>query len=173
MRRAHSVPCEDTKRTAAAAGRGAPPLLVQRGGPLVTATQQSSEVPVAAAPLGTTATDAERVTAPVVMVDATVWGALLDRVTALEAQLNGPAASLATRHAVPSSVLSWTASDVHTALCKAGLASDAALLWRHGITGGDLADLTHADLLSIGIARLDARKRILRAVNMLVIPVQL
>ncbi len=44
-----------------------------------------------------------------------------------------------------------------------GVAAAAPLFVRHGVTGRDLADLTHADLLSMGVLVLGVRKALLRA----------
>ena len=61
-------------------------------------------------------------------------------------------------------VQAWTSSQVSDWLATSELTVFAPLLASHGIEGADLVDLCQEDLVSIGVARLHDRKRILRAV---------
>lgn len=59
----------------------------------------------------------------------------------------------------------WDVADVCAWLGQqSGLEAHAEVFRQHGLRGADLADLCHADLVSIGMARLGERKALLRAV---------
>jgi hypothetical protein len=65
--------------------------------------------------------------------------------------------------------LSWTSDDVLVWLeGQPGLEKFVPGFRAHGLTGADLADLSHDDLQSIGIDSLSERKAILRAVRALI-----
>jgi hypothetical protein len=61
----------------------------------------------------------------------------------------------------------WDPEAVVRFLASVGLGDYEELFEEQNICGADLLDLTHADLLSIGISTLSERKRILRALHRL------
>lgn len=64
-------------------------------------------------------------------------------------------------------VSAWNNEAVVRFLATVGLGEYEELFEEHGVCGVDLLDLTHADLISIGIGALSERKRILRSLNRL------
>ncbi len=87
--------------------------------------------------------------------------ALARRVAALEAALAWPAAA-----GSKLVVASWDAARVLQWLAQQppAVAALAPLFVRHGVVGRDLSDLSHADLLSMGVTVLGTRKAVLGAV---------
>lgn len=85
----------------------------------------------------------------------------------LPSRLTPPQPSPVPDPAVAERVAAMSTQDLVAYLAEQGLAEHASVFGTHKLTGIDLLDLTHADLVSIGITSLAERKRILRAVHRL------
>lgn len=61
----------------------------------------------------------------------------------------------------------WTAEDVTRFFKDLDLGETGELMATQGLTGMDLMDLNHEDLISLGLRSIHLRKKVLRAVKIL------